>query len=201
MFAASGGWKWPHFSRRELAMRILDHASISSRAMLEHLSRSKMRAGARTFEAHLRKRASSNGRRNCRTSRGGTASSSRVFDRRSSTSPGAQGAQGLEHLAAHLARLSILRRFRNVSRDEKLRFSTTSTTGEEKCGAQTGRILSTFEPLRDYSTDFFAATSARVFFSPESGVPSREEQSAVSNQPERMRAEDGGGRLFLKPEA
>ena len=149
-------------------MRMVEHASMSSQAMLEQLSRSKMRAGARTFEAHLRKRASSNGRRNCRTSAGSAASSSRVFDMRSSTSPGAQGAQGLEHLAAHLAGLSILRRFRNMKRDEKLRFSTTSTMGEEKCGAQTGRILSTFEPCRELSTEFFAATSKRLRLSPES---------------------------------
>ena len=169
--------------------------------MLEQLGRSKMRAGARTFEAHLRKRASSNGRRNCRTSAGSAASSSRVFDMRSSTSPGAQGAQGLEHLAAHLARLSILRRFRNVSRDEKLRFSTTSTTGEEKCGAQTGRILSTLAPFRELSTEFFAATSVQVFLSPGSKVPRPESEEDGRWRMERreLRTKDGENQTLPKP--
>ena len=163
-------------------MRILDHVSTSRRAMLEQLVRSKVFKGLSIFVEHLRTRASSNGRRNCQTSRGGAASSSRAFDRCSTTRRGAQGAHGLEHLAAHLARLSILRRFRNVSRDEKLHFSTTSTRGEEKCGAQTGRILSTFEPCRELSTEFFAATSVRVFLSPGSKVQSPESGRAVSGQ-------------------
>ena len=163
-------------------MRIVEHASMSSQAMLEQLVRSKMFKGLSTFVEHLRTRASSNGRRNRRTSRGGAASKWRAFDVRSTTSPSAQGAPGLEHLAAHLAGLSILRRFRNVSRDEKLRFSTTSPMGEEKCGAQTGRILSTFEPLRELSTEFFAATSPQVIFSPESGRAVSGQLSAISRE-------------------
>ena len=172
-------------------MRMVEHASMSSQAMLEQLSRSKMRAGARTFEAHLRRRASSNGRRNCRTSRGGTASSSRVFDRRSTTRRGAQGAHGLEHLAAHLAGLSIWRRSRNVSRDEKLHFSTSSTMGEEKCGGADLEILRTFEPCRELSTEFFAATSVRVFLSPGSKVQSPESGRAVSFQQSARKDETG----------
>ena len=182
-------------------MRMVEHASMSSQAMLEQLVRSKMRKGLRIFVAHLRRRASSNGRRNFRTSRVSAASKWRAFDRRSTTSPSAQGAQGLEHLAAHLARLSILRCFRNVSRDEKLHFSTTSTRGEEKCGAQTGRILSTFEPCRELSTEFFAATSARLRLSPRSKVqsPESEEDGRWRMERRELRTKDGENQTLPKP--
>jgi hypothetical protein len=148
-------------------MQILKHSTESHRALLDQLAAPKVRKGLRTFDAHLWRRASLNARRNSRNSAGSAASSTRAFDMRSSTCPGAQGAQALAHLVAHLARLRILRRFPKTSRDEKFRFSTTLTAGEEKCRDGMCAFLRTFEPFRELSTDLFAATSPRAFVSPQ----------------------------------